>query len=480
VEADGSTMFTICEGAYPMDRDTPTFNLKAVVQETGIKPDTLRAWERRYGLPEPNRSAGGHRLYSQRDIDTLLWLMARQDEGLTISRAVELWRSIETEDRDPLRVPEYSLNATAVLSVQGEELKVLSKRWVEACVDFDERAAERVLTQAFAVYPVETVCTDILQKGLQVIGDGWYEGTMSVQQEHFASALAMRRIDALLGASPLPTRTGRILIACPPGEEHVFGQALLQLLLRRRGWETIYLGSNVPIERLETSVEMVRPHLVLLTAQRLQTAASLKEMAEALQDKRTPVGFGGGIFSKAPQLRQQIPGHFLGESLNDALSRVEELVPVAPALPVPEPLSPAYQSAVAHFQMNQLAINARVAQLIHTQSMEIPPSQLSMANLNLAQSIIAALKLGDINLLNLEMNWLNGLLLNHDIGYDILVHYLTVYSQAAGELLGPEGRPVLVWFETWLTSTPGDPVNDKRGSRKGKNNANNDRNGFQS
>jgi DNA-binding transcriptional MerR regulator len=73
--------------------ETPTFNLKAVIQETGLKPDTLRAWERRYGLPSPKRTPGGHRLYSGRDIDMLKWLIARQEEGLSISRAVELWRA---------------------------------------------------------------------------------------------------------------------------------------------------------------------------------------------------------------------------------------------------------------------------------------------------------------------------------------------------------------------------------------------------
>ncbi|MDV7400978.1 MerR family transcriptional regulator, partial [Arthrospira platensis SPKY1] len=69
----------------------PSFNLKVVIQETGIKPHTLRAWERRYGLPQPERTPGGHRLYSQRDIDIVKWLIHRQEEGLTISRAVELW-----------------------------------------------------------------------------------------------------------------------------------------------------------------------------------------------------------------------------------------------------------------------------------------------------------------------------------------------------------------------------------------------------
>ena len=76
---------------------TPIFNLKAVVQETGLKPDTLRAWERRYGLPEPQRTASGHRLYTQRDIAILKWLIDRQVEGLSISRAVALWHELTSE-----------------------------------------------------------------------------------------------------------------------------------------------------------------------------------------------------------------------------------------------------------------------------------------------------------------------------------------------------------------------------------------------
>ncbi len=78
----------------------PIFNLKAVVKETGIKPDTLRAWERRYGMPAPQRTTGGHRLYSQRDVDLLHWLLARQAEGMSISRAVEMW-----ENREQRSVP---------------------------------------------------------------------------------------------------------------------------------------------------------------------------------------------------------------------------------------------------------------------------------------------------------------------------------------------------------------------------------------
>jgi hypothetical protein len=80
--------------------DIPTFNMKVVAQETGLTPDTLRAWERRYGLPSPERTKGGHRLYSQYEIDVLKWLVARQDEGLSISKAVDLWHQLEDKGDD--------------------------------------------------------------------------------------------------------------------------------------------------------------------------------------------------------------------------------------------------------------------------------------------------------------------------------------------------------------------------------------------
>ena len=78
-------------GTYSQE---PIYTIKAVSKRTGIKTVTLRAWERRYGLPSPRRSEGGHRLYSEREIETIKWLVARQEEGLSISRAVDLWQQL--------------------------------------------------------------------------------------------------------------------------------------------------------------------------------------------------------------------------------------------------------------------------------------------------------------------------------------------------------------------------------------------------
>ena len=81
---------------------TPTYNLSAVLQETGLKADLLRAWERRYDLPKPCRTQGGHRLYSAYDIEVIKWLVARQTEGLSISRAADHWRSLTESGLDHL------------------------------------------------------------------------------------------------------------------------------------------------------------------------------------------------------------------------------------------------------------------------------------------------------------------------------------------------------------------------------------------
>ena len=235
----------------PEANDIPTYNLKVVIQETGLKPDTLRVWERRYGLPDPERTAGGHRLYSERDIAIIKWLQERKAEGLSISRAVALWRQHVEQGEDPLE-PEPSSSAlpAAPPAVQGETLSELQQEWIDACLAFDEQKAEQVLTQAFAQASPETVSVQVLQKGIAAIGAEWYAGKVTVQQEHFASTLVMRRLSALVMASPPPTRPGRILVACPPDENHTIGALLLTFFLRRRGLDVLFLGADVPVDRL--------------------------------------------------------------------------------------------------------------------------------------------------------------------------------------------------------------------------------------
>jgi len=433
----------------PTPDQTPTFNLKVVVRETGLRPDTLRAWERRYGLPQPQRTAGGHRLYSQRDIDMFKWLVSRQNEGLSVSRAVDLWRKLEVEGQDPLQAMDHAISAPGLLTVphlevEGDALVELRRAWLSACLAFDEQRAEQVLTQAFALYPPEVACFELLQKGLAEVGAGWYRGEATVQQEHFTSELAIRRLEALLGATPSPTHSDRILVVCPPQEEHTFSPLLLTLLVRRRGQPVYFFGPNVPLAQMETTVTAVKPRLVVLSAQRLHTAATLLDMADLMHRRGAPVAFGGRVFNVLPALRSRIPGYFLGERLDLAPLAVEQILasshPPAAVSTAPE----AYHLALAHFRERQAAIEAQVWSAM--QPSDISYEYLNVADAHLADDVAAALAFGDMDLVQADLAWVEALLRNRRLPAERLYHYLRAYQQAASAHLDERGTLILEWL----------------------------------
>jgi MerR family transcriptional regulator, light-induced transcriptional regulator len=431
-----------------MSNDAPAFNLKAVVRETGLKPDTIRAWERRYGVPKPRRTSGGHRLYSQRDIDLLKWMNARQHEGLSISRIVDLWKGLETEGKDPLQVTSHSLmRQTVQLSDMGE-LANLRQDWIQACLNFDEPRAEQASTQAFALFPLISVVLDVLLRGLAEIGEGWYRGEVAVQQEHFASVLAVRRLQTLIAASPAPTRSERIVLACPPSEQHTISLLVINLFLRRQGWEVIDLGANVPIERMESMVTSLRPQLLIASAQHLLTAQTLQPMSFVLARLKVPLAFGGVVFNRLPALRHHIAGHFLGESLSELPAAVQEILHAPWPLPEVIETPREYISALEHYRDRLPAIEAEVLILLEPRAREM--MRQSSANNYLAQYLSAALALGDINFLDSDLSWIRGLLSSHQLPDAALLSYLRTYRAATQKHLDRRGTIIIEWFQQAL------------------------------
>ncbi|RPI24933.1 MAG: MerR family transcriptional regulator [Chloroflexota bacterium] len=403
---------------------TNTYNLKAVIQETGLNPETLRAWERRYGIPKPKRTPGGHRLYSQRDIQQLKWLLARQESGLSISRAVELWRRLEASGQDPLRAGGAASTAASPASTLNE----MRQTWIRACLDYDEHEAEQVLAQAFAIASPEIVCIELLQKGLVEIGEQWYQGRASVQQEHFATSLAMRRLHALSAAVPTPFRSGRILAACPPGELHEFGLLLSAYLLRRSGWEVVYLGANVPLYLLEITIQVAHPVLALACAQTLPSAATLQEMAALLSRQNVPLAYGGRIFNHVPALQNQIQGYFLGEDIVKTPLAVDKIVNDPAPLPEPNPLPQQYRQLKASYREKQPLIEAAVNERMKDKN--ISPVHLDIANQAIGDHLDAALSFGDVGILDYSTGWLQGLLENRSLPEELLEDYMRCFSEA--------------------------------------------------
>ena len=428
----------------------PLFNLSLVVQETGIKPDTLRAWERRYELPAPSRTEGGHRLFSQYDIETIKWLLARQEEGMRISQAVDYWRELIAAGIDPVHQAPHGAEAAAGPSPTGRVLQPLGdllQQWLEYSLVFDEEQAELVLDTAFTHYPWETVLTDLIFPAMAEIGERWYTADITVQQEHYASELVIRKLQALIDAAPQPFHPQKALICCPAGEFHTIAPLALNLLLRYRGWEIIYLGADVPADHLEDSLVSIQPSLVIMTAVRLKTCAALLDASEVLRKYNTPLAFAGHVFTENPQLVDRIPGTYLGRDLGNAASIVEKMLS-APDLPAdPPPPSNPYQ-AIADQIIEKLPYLESAA--MFTPAGEnvprIPASVIRYSNQYLFEDLQAALVLGDLGLLKPNIAWAKGLLQSRDFDPAILRIYLENFSQVARNVLGEDAQPLQEWL----------------------------------
>jgi MerR family transcriptional regulator, light-induced transcriptional regulator len=426
-----------------MINKTPLYNLNAILREVNLSADVLRAWERRYQLPVPRRTAGGHRLYSQYDIETIKWLKLRMQDGLSISRAVSLWKEIASTS-DPLeKLPTSPMSIMAISQRFNEAIESYRVSWVNACLDFDAATAETILNQALSMFSIEKVCIEVIQLGLRAIGDKWYSNAASAHQEHFATALAHNRVQAMIAGTPKPLFDKTILIGCPAGELHTFPGLLLNLFLRRQGFNVIYLGADIPLEQLTETVNQLNPNLVILIAQRLPSAKNLAKAASLIYSHDHPVAYGGLIFNTLPSLSTRIAGNYLGDSLEGSVEQVRNLImnPISPVIPAEIPTE--LISLGKDFEEHRALIEHRVIQILREQSIEIP--HLSEINVFLGDDISAGIALGSLDLVDPEITWVKNVQrgINNS---SLLIAYMETYKKAVQEELGSTGDPISKWI----------------------------------
>jgi methanogenic corrinoid protein MtbC1 len=300
--------------------DKPRYNTKAVAQETGVPADTFRAWERRYGVPRPQRTEGGHRLYSERDIATIRWLRDRTAEGLTISQAIALM----TDGSDS----NLSWLSTAV-DTEPHTWERLNSRLYASLTDFDSTRAEQILGEAFALYPLEEVFLKLVQPVMIEVGEQWHAGKLSVTAEHFATQFVRRKLSGLFNTYNITDGRGLVIVGCAPSEQHDLGALMLSVFLVRHGWQVIYLGPEVPLKDLVDTVRQIQPDMVCMSASTTETATQLLEVGRAVLSLAPPAphfAYGGRAFNLNPVLTQKMPGVNLGKNAQEAVDTVASLL----------------------------------------------------------------------------------------------------------------------------------------------------------
>lgn len=310
-----------------------------VARRTGVGVSTLRAWETRYHLPVPRRTEGGHRLYAADDVETIRWVAARTREGMQAGDAMRLARA-----RGDRRASEVGVAFTGAVVAPIEAMR---DAWIAACLRLDEAAAEAVTSVAVETLGAATAFEGVLQAGVRKIGELWAQRAATPHQEHFASALATRRLTTLVAELPPPTRPGWVLCGCAGGDEHGLTALLVVWALRLAGFRVTDLSANVPVAGLAELVRRQRPDLVVLSAQSTAGLKGLVLSAASLLPTGIPLGYGGGICNRAPAARAALPAIFLGESIPAAVTAAEDLLAgwrrPTPAQPVLDPGLPAFQ-----------------------------------------------------------------------------------------------------------------------------------------
>ncbi|MEO6458693.1 MAG: MerR family transcriptional regulator [Chloroflexia bacterium] len=318
------------------ERTAPMYNIKAVARLTSVPADTLRRWESRYNIIVPERTESGYRLYSQRDVDTILWLKSKLDEGMSISRACDMLRhlggdpgpSASSQPTPSAQVPQRLTPTRTPNELQSFD--ALRAALLDAFKAVDEAKAGAIVSDALSLYSIEEVCLHLLQPTLYDIGEGWLSGEVSVAVEHYSSAFVRARLENLFHSSPQNPQGTLAIVGCAPEELHEIGAMFMAVFMRRAGYRVVYLGQNVPIDSLISMVNALQPAVICISASRAETAASLYKLREFLDDMerrhgRSPLlAYGGQVFNRYPHITERLGGVYLGEDAQKALQKLGE------------------------------------------------------------------------------------------------------------------------------------------------------------
>jgi DNA-binding transcriptional MerR regulator len=279
-------------------------NIAALARRTGVAPDTLRKWEKRYQILRPTRTPGGQRRYDERDVARVQWLQQRLAEGYRIGEAAALLGGVD---------------AAATAQEPADQLAGI----LGALERADTAEIGVRLDQAFALNSVEVTIEEILGPLLEAVGERWQEGDLTVAEEHVVSEAVRSRLGHLLSDAGGGVR-GVAVLACGPRERHELGLMTAAIALRLDGWKVVYLGADTPAA---DAVRLARRISAQLLAFSLTLPEHGEPLAAELRDGPPRMGLElvlGGA-GASPELAARLDAHLADPDLRQAVRGLREL-----------------------------------------------------------------------------------------------------------------------------------------------------------
>lgn len=222
------------------------YKIKDLETLTGVKAHTIRIWEKRYGLISPERTDTHIRTYDDQDLMMLLNIALLNKNGVKISKIAEL-----SPDQISCKVSEFMNNPSEDMCLD---------KLILALIELDEALFKSTIEEQFAHQGVESTFVNVLIPFLDRIGVMWMVGTINPAQEHFMSSLIRQKIISEHDKLPIPKRKAHpVMLFLPEHEWHELSLLFYHFVLRKAGFDTVYLGQSLPYDSLLQTLEKIKP-----------------------------------------------------------------------------------------------------------------------------------------------------------------------------------------------------------------------------
>ncbi|MDH4154127.1 MAG: cobalamin B12-binding domain-containing protein [Nitrospira sp.] len=257
-----------------------THRIHMVAKLTGLSRDVIRVWERRFEILKPTRGANRYRNYSDEDVALLRFLKEQLDTGASIGELSKLGRE-ELLSRARATAPQVSFVDDAYSRLLQELLSSLNP--------LNRVLFEKRVNGAVAVIPFEEALHGILLPLQEQVGQLWHDGHLDVAIEHYVTRQIQQRIFSAMNQLPVAEFGAKVVVACPPGEEHDIAACAVAYRCRVRGCRVHYLGANVPLVSLVKLCEQVEPDLTIMSFPVVPSEANATDLVQVLADEVRPV-----------------------------------------------------------------------------------------------------------------------------------------------------------------------------------------------
>jgi len=230
------------------------YQINELERLTGIKAHTIRIWEKRYNLITPSRTDTNRRYYSDTQVRKLLNVTTLLSQGHKISK-------IATYSEKEIN--NYVAN-NIVVQTDEDKCTAYINDLVKSMLIFDEPVFEEVFHNALKQFGVYETVINVVYPLLHKTGILWAVNKAAPVQEHFASSIIRRKLMAVTDSLPQVTeKKSRFLLFLPPNEWHEIGLLFANYIIRSNGYETVYLGQNVPLDNINKITKALEPAYLL-------------------------------------------------------------------------------------------------------------------------------------------------------------------------------------------------------------------------